>query len=139
GPGDLEGCLLEADLTLAPQSTVNLKGCPRSRLKAELGAQPDYHLARKWKSERESPSVIGGLLFHLHNPTFTGNPLVGNSGNINGVIFKLSEESVSKRKRNNDFEKGDDKVPKRTKTIDKAENIDDSRTDSEYDEADSRL
>ncbi|CAG8655467.1 11457_t:CDS:10 [Ambispora gerdemannii] len=127
---------LEADLTLAPQGAGNLEGWPSLRLKAEHGARPDYHLARKWKSEHESTSPIGGPSVHLHNPTFTGNPLVGNSGSINGGTFKLSVESVPKRKKNNDHEKGDDKVPKRTKTIDKAENIDDIRTDSEYDEAD---
>ncbi|CAG8789229.1 8089_t:CDS:2, partial [Acaulospora morrowiae] len=44
--------------------------------------------------------------------------------------------SVPKRKKNNDHEKGNDKVPKRTKTIDKTENIVDNRTASEYDEAD---
>ncbi|CAJ0841840.1 4394_t:CDS:10 [Entrophospora sp. SA101] len=48
-----------------------------------------------------------------------------NQENISGT-FKLSEESVPKRKKNNDHEKiyGD---PKRTKTIDKAENIDDKK------------
>ncbi|RHZ89168.1 hypothetical protein Glove_18g128 [Diversispora epigaea] len=103
----------------------NLEGWPSSRLKAEPGARLDYHLARKWKSERESTSVIGGPTVHLHNPTFTGNPLVGNSENINGGTFKLSEESVPKRKKNNDHEKV--YVP---------ENVDDIRTDSKYDEAD---
>ncbi|CAG8707124.1 13362_t:CDS:2, partial [Racocetra persica] len=92
---------LEADLTLAPQGADNLKGWLSSRLKAEPGARPDYHLARKWKNECGST----GPSIHLHNPTFTGNPLVENSGNVNSEAFNLSNESASKRKKDDDHEK----------------------------------
>ncbi|CAG8644531.1 18126_t:CDS:10, partial [Acaulospora morrowiae] len=127
---------LEADLTLAPQGAGNLKGFANSLNLLCKGTRPDYNLARKWKSVRESASAIGGPSVHIHNATFTGNTLVGNSGKINGGTFKLSEGNVPKRKKKNDNKKGDDKVPKRTKTIDKAENIVDNRTDSEIDDAD---
>ncbi|PKY55772.1 hypothetical protein RhiirA4_548898 [Rhizophagus irregularis] len=54
---------------------------------SKLGAQPDYHLSRKWKNKREQASDTGVPSVHFNNPIFTGNPLVGNSGNINGGTF----------------------------------------------------
>ncbi|CAG8562888.1 8983_t:CDS:10, partial [Scutellospora calospora] len=134
GPGDLEGCLtfkaksrhnigptgrrqskgwLSSRLKAEPDAD-NLKGWLSSRLKAEPDDRPDYHLARKWRDEHKptGPSI------HLNNPTFTGNPLVGS---INGGTFNLSEESASKRKKDDNNEK-DERIkqdyPKKRTRID---------------------
>ncbi|CAG8709470.1 24295_t:CDS:2 [Cetraspora pellucida] len=45
----------------------------------------DYQIARKWRNNHDP---TGGSSFHLHNPTFTRNPLMGNSGSI-------SEKNIS--------------------------------------------
>jgi hypothetical protein len=47
--------------------------------------RPDYKEARRWKDERKQ--VKAGSTFYFHNPTFTGNSVVGKSGIINDVKF----------------------------------------------------
>ncbi|CAG8741066.1 371_t:CDS:10, partial [Cetraspora pellucida] len=81
---DLEGfchsSLEEADLTLASQDTDNIKG-----------ARPDYNSARRWKNKYGSTRTS----IHLHGSMF----IVGNSENVNGRNFNLSEKSAPKRKK----------------------------------------
>ena len=59
--------------------------------------RPDYQIARKWRNNHDPTGTIGGSLFHLHNPTFTGNPLMGNSGSISGGSFFNFSENKSKK------------------------------------------
>ncbi|CAB4413389.1 unnamed protein product [Rhizophagus irregularis] len=85
---DKVGCYLTSLETII--NTEKDERCERAKLlydRYKKGAQPDYHLSRKWKNKREQASDTGVPSVHFNNPIFTGNPLVGNSGNINGGTF----------------------------------------------------
>ncbi|CAI2186862.1 16589_t:CDS:10, partial [Funneliformis geosporum] len=51
--------------------------------------RPDYKEARRWEDERKQ--VKAGSIFCFHNPTFTENSVVGDSGIINDVKFRSQE------------------------------------------------
>ncbi|CAG8609835.1 4449_t:CDS:10, partial [Diversispora eburnea] len=87
--------------------------------------QIDRKKAKEWEEKRSRSQI------RIHQPIKgDGNVLIGNVNNS-----RLSVVEPSSNKRNQEGVQGD-KVPKRTKTIGKAENIDDNGTDSECNEAD---
>ncbi|CAG8569900.1 16936_t:CDS:2, partial [Rhizophagus irregularis] len=71
---------------------------------SKTGERPDYRVSREWKKMCEKD--IAGPFIN-HNPTFTGNPLMGNTGSIHGGSFF----NVSKR----DKEEDQKEKTKRTK------------------------
>ncbi|CAG8624045.1 14825_t:CDS:10 [Acaulospora morrowiae] len=68
----------------------------------DLDPRPDYHSARKWKSEHSSTSESDGSPVYINNSTFIGNLVL--TGSIGGDL-NLSNKVP---KRNIDYEENDD-------------------------------
>ncbi|CAB4406853.1 unnamed protein product [Rhizophagus irregularis] len=103
---DKIGCYLTSLETIM-DSDKDTERCKRARSLhdrykkiSKTGERPDYRVSREWKKMCEK-GIAGPFI--NHNPTFTGNPLMGNTGSIHGGSFF----NVSKRDKEEDQKESD--------------------------------
>ncbi|CAG8621738.1 12430_t:CDS:10, partial [Gigaspora rosea] len=89
--------------------------------------QTDRKKAKEWEDKRSHRQV------NIHKKIIGNGNVIGVVGNVNNSKVSVAEPSLKKRDQEG---KDDDKVLKRTKSIDRAENIDDGEVDPDYNEDD---
>ncbi|RIB19293.1 hypothetical protein C2G38_1275749 [Gigaspora rosea] len=93
----------------------------------KVSPQTDRKKAKEWEDKRSHRQV------NIHKKIIGNGNVIGVVGNVNNSKVSVAEPSLKKRDQEG---KDDDKVLKRTKSIDRAENIDDGEVDPDYNEDD---